>query len=77
MGDPSNLRRRRLRFRRKKRSKRSTMTMMEHLGELRRRLIISLSAFLLISVVAFVFYEPLLDFIRQPLCKVPPELLGE
>lgn len=77
MGDPSNLRRRRLRFRRKKRSKRSTMTMMEHLGELRRRLIVSLLAFLLVSVVAFIFYEPLLDFVRQPLCKVPPELLGE
>lgn len=77
MGDPSNLRRRRLRFRRKKKPLRSTMTMIEHLGELRRRLMVSLTAFLLISIVAFIFYEPLLEFIRQPLCKVPPELLGD
>ena len=77
MGDPSNLRKRRLRFRRKRQSKRSTMTMIEHLGELRRRLIVSLVAFFLISIVAFVFFEPLKDFIREPLCKVPREKLGE
>ena len=76
MGDPSNLRRRRLRFRKKKRSKSAAMTMMEHLGELRRRLIISVSAFLLISIGAFIFYAPLLELIRQPLCDVPRELLG-
>lgn len=76
MGDASNLRRRRLRFRRKKASKRSTMTMMEHLGELRRRLIVSMVAFLLISVVAFIFFEPIQQFIRQPLCEVPREKLG-
>jgi sec-independent protein translocase protein TatC len=77
MGDASHLRKRRLRFRRKRASKRSTMTMMEHLGELRRRLIISLVAFFLISIVAFIFFEPLKDLIREPLCKVPPEKLGE
>jgi sec-independent protein translocase protein TatC len=77
MSDASNLRRRRLRFRRKKASKRSSMTMMEHLGELRRRLITSLVAFLLISIVAFIFFDPLQEFIRGPLCKVPAEKLGE
>ena len=76
MAESSNLRRRRLRFRRK-RSKNASMSMMEHLGELRRRLIISLVAFLLISIVAFIFFEPLKEFVRQPLCKVPPEKLGE
>ena len=77
MGDASNLRRRRLRFRRKRSAQRSTMTMMEHLGELRRRLIVSLVAFLSISVVAFIFFEPIQEFIRQPLCEVPAEKLGE
>ena len=76
MSDASNLRRRRLRFRRKK-SKASAMSMMEHLGELRRRLITSLLAFLLISIVAFIYFEPLKEFIREPLCEVPPEKLGE
>lgn len=52
------------------------MTVMEHLGELRRRLVVSLLAFLAISVAAFIFYEPLLAFIRQPLCDLPARLLG-
>jgi len=53
------------------------MTMMEHLGELRRRLIICVVAFLLLSAVAFVLFEPLKDFVRRPLCSVPPRYLGE
>jgi sec-independent protein translocase protein TatC len=52
------------------------MTMMEHLKELRRRLVISLLAFLVVSIVAFFFYEPLLEFIRRPLCDLPKDLLG-
>ena len=76
MSGASNLRKRRLRFRKKSRSRSSSMTMMEHLGELRRRLVVSLVAFLLISIAAFVFYEPLLEFVRRPLCEVPPKLLG-
>ena len=72
-----NLRKRRLRFRRKKKSRTSTMSMVDHLRELRRRLIVSMLAFFAISVVAFIFYEPLLEFVRQPLCEVPPRLLGD
>lgn len=75
MSDASHLRRRRLRFRRKKSAK-AAMTMMEHLGELRRRLIISAVAFLLISIAAFIFFEPLKDLVRQPLCQVPDKYLG-
>jgi sec-independent protein translocase protein TatC len=52
------------------------MTVVEHLGELRNRLIVSAAAFLLISGVAFAFYEPLFNFIRQPYCDLPPELQG-
>jgi sec-independent protein translocase protein TatC len=52
------------------------MTVVEHLGELRNRLMVSLAAFLAISVVAFIFYEPLFDFIRRPYCDLPKDLLG-
>jgi sec-independent protein translocase protein TatC len=76
MSDASNLRRRRFRFKRKK-SKRTSMTMMEHLGELRSRLMKSALAFLLVSIVAFIFFDPLQEFVRGPLCEVPPEKLGE
>ena len=76
MSGASDLRRRRLRFRRNKKQTSSAMTMMEHLGELRRRLIISAVAFLVLSVVAFIFSEQLQDFIRQPLCDVPEKYLG-
>ena len=52
------------------------MTVVEHLGELRKRLIYSLAAFLLLSIVAFVFYDPILEVMRRPLCSLPPRLLG-
>ena len=73
--DPANLRRRRLAFLKRKR-RNSTMTMMEHLRELRRRLIFSLAAFLLLSIVAFLFYDPILELVRRPLCSLPRDLLG-
>ncbi len=77
MGDPEELRRRRLRFRKRKpREKRASMSMMEHLGELRSRIIKSLVAFFAISIVVFFFYEPILEFFRKPLCDVDPDKLG-
>jgi sec-independent protein translocase protein TatC len=42
------------------------MTVVEHLDELRRRLIISVAAVGLASVVGFVFYLPILDFLQEP-----------
>ena len=52
------------------------MTVMEHLRELRTRIIISALAFIAISVIAFFFYSPLEEFLRSPLCDVPPDKLG-
>jgi sec-independent protein translocase protein TatC len=74
----SDLRRRRLSFLRGRRQKKhgGHMSMVEHLDELRSRLIVSLVAFLLLSILAFVFYDPIFDFIIQPLCALPPEKLG-
>ncbi|MDQ4024897.1 MAG: twin-arginine translocase subunit TatC [Actinomycetota bacterium] len=73
-----DLRRRRLRwlrFRRRK-QKATTMTVMEHLGELRTRLIVSALAFTVAAVVVFVAYEPILETLRRPLCSLDPALLG-
>jgi sec-independent protein translocase protein TatC len=74
-----DLRRRRMRwlkFRRRK-QKATTMTVMEHLGELRTRLIVSAAAFLVAAIAVFVVYEPILEALRQPLCTLPDDLLGE
>ena len=77
MGDPEDQRRRRLRFGKgKPREKRTSMSMMEHLVELRSRIIKSLVAFFAISIVVFFFYEPILEFFRRPLCDVNPDKLG-
>jgi sec-independent protein translocase protein TatC len=51
------------------------MTVVEHLGELRSRLVWSGLAFLIISVVAFSLYDPILEIFRRPLCSVPRRLL--
>jgi sec-independent protein translocase protein TatC len=52
------------------------MPVMDHLRELRRRIVISLASFTLLSIVGFVYFEPLIDFLLKPLCSVGPELLG-
>ena len=52
------------------------MSVVEHLGELRTRMMVSAVAFVAISVVVFIVYEPILEFFRKPLCSVPRENLG-
>ena len=75
----SDLRRRRGRFRRRRKpaNATATMSMMEHLGELRDRLIVAGVTFVGLSVIAFVFYDPILEFFNRPLCEVPQRLLPE
>src|SRR5688572_12660882 len=53
------------------------MPMVEHLRELRSRLVYSLLAFVVLSAIAFFFYDPILEMMRRPLCSLPPRLLGE
>ena len=53
---------------RKEKSSPDNMTLNEHLGELRRRLVISLIAFLVATVLAVVAYQPILRFLIHPLC---------
>ena len=76
--EASNLRRRRFAFlrRRQKRRHGGHMTIVEHLDELRTRLLISLGAFLALSIVAFMFYNPIFDVIIDPLCSLPADKLG-
>ncbi len=74
----SDLENRRRRFlkRRKEKGIASSMSMMGHLGELRDRLIVSALAFVVLSIIAFIVYEPILAFFKRPLCEVPESLLG-
>ena len=46
------------------------MTLGEHLGELRRRVIICVDAYLAAAIVCVFLYEPILDFLLRPLCNV-------
>ena len=46
------------------------MTVLEHLGELRRRLVICLVAVAACAVVAFIAYNRILRFLQEPYCDV-------
>lgn len=74
----TDLRRRRFAFRRRRQLKKhgGHMTLVEHLSELRSRLIVSLGAFVLLSIGAFTFYDSIFAFIIEPLCTLPPDKLG-
>ena len=74
----SDLRRRRFAFLRRRQKARAAnhMTVVQHLDELRTRLVISVGAFLALSIVAFVFYDPIFDLIIDPLCSLPADKLG-
>jgi len=54
---------------RKEKPSPDNMTLSQHLGELRSRLIICVIAFLLASIVAVIAYEPILHFLIRPLCE--------
>jgi sec-independent protein translocase protein TatC len=72
-------------FRRRKRPEGGAMTVVEHLTELRTRLIISVLAVAVASVVGFIFYTEILRFLTAPYQKAlaslpenarPPGALG-
>jgi sec-independent protein translocase protein TatC len=77
MSTAASLGRTRLRDRRRARvAARTTTDLMGHLRELRRRVVFSLIAFILLSIGAFFFYQVPLELIRNPLCSLDPEYLG-
>jgi sec-independent protein translocase protein TatC len=49
------------------------MTVVEHLSELRKRLMIAIGAILVGAVVGFIFYTPILDFLKHPYCQTLPK----
>ncbi len=53
-----------------------SMTLTEHLGELRRRVIISAAAFLVAATVAFLVYPWILSFLKHPYCEIAPTHCG-
>ena len=57
-----------LAFRAKERPSPDAMTLGQHLGELRRRIVVCLIAFVIAAVVATVAYEPILHVLLRPLC---------
>lgn len=48
------------------------MTLMEHLGELRTRLIRSIIAVAIGAIVVFVFNDPIFEFLAEPYCAIRP-----
>ena len=76
-GEASDLRRRRLDFMRRRKNRKKgagSMTVIEHLSELRDRLIKAVLALAIVAIVAFIFYPQILDFLIRPLDTLPPEL---
>ena len=49
-------------------------TLVEHLGELRARIFIALGSVILASIVAFVFSDDIIEWLKQPL---PPDRRGD
>ena len=52
------------------------MTFVEHLGELRRRLIISFASFLAGTIVTYAFYAHVLQFFEHPLCAAQHQVVS-
>jgi len=46
------------------------MTLGEHLGELRRRLVVAVIAFAVAATVSFIIYPHILNFLKSPYCQV-------
>jgi sec-independent protein translocase protein TatC len=47
-----------------------SMTLTQHLGELRHRLVVCVIALVITSLVCVIAYEPILHFLLRPLCSV-------
>lgn len=68
--------RHRFRLRKGREPRPATMPVVEHLTELRRRIVICIVSFVVLSVVLYVFFVPIMQFLLRPLCSIDPERLG-
>src|ERR1700728_1911958 len=59
-----------LKVKRKEKPSPDNMTLGEHLGELRRRVIICAVVYTAAALIAVFLYEPILHFLLRPLCNV-------
>lgn len=59
--------------RRSKTPEESRMTLVEHLTELRSRLVKSLIAVAVCSIAAYVLWEPIFEFLKRPYCALPAD----
>lgn len=50
------------------------MSLVEHLTELRKRLMISLAAIAFFAIFAWIFYETIFGFLADPYCELPSRL---
>jgi sec-independent protein translocase protein TatC len=60
-------------LRRKTKPSPDSMTLGEHLAELRARLIVSVSAFAVAAIVVFIVYSHVLHFLQAPYCRIAPK----
>jgi sec-independent protein translocase protein TatC len=61
---------------RTQRPKPDAMTLAQHLGELRRRVIIMVAAVVIGAIIAAVFYSRMLTILQHPYCRVNPGHCG-
>ncbi|MGA3146526.1 MAG: twin-arginine translocase subunit TatC [Acidimicrobiales bacterium] len=61
-----------LKSRHEARPRPEAMTLVEHLGELRRRVMVCAVAFVIAGTAAFLAYPWILSFLRHPYCEVAP-----
>lgn len=65
-----------LRRRSESRASPDSMTLVEHLTELRTRVLISAVAFVLAATAAFLLYPWILSFLKHPYCQISPAHCG-
>lgn len=51
----------------------SRMSLVEHLSELRNRIVKSVLAIVVCSIVAYILWEPIFDFLKRPYCALPAD----
>ena len=53
-----------------------SMSLVDHLYELRARLAKSLAAIVLAAIVAYIYFDPIMDFLQGPYCDLPEDVRG-
>jgi sec-independent protein translocase protein TatC len=63
----------RLRWRKGAKNNEGRMSVLDHLRELRRRLIVVLLIIGAGAIIGWIAYNPILDILKHPYCTIPPE----